>query len=57
MSFAVDFTKSYAKRRQDEPRSHYAERLKFINELRKGNFFTTFPPETSVFLWDHEFVF
>lgn len=34
-SFAVDFSKSYAKRRPDEPRSHYAQRLKFINELRR----------------------
>ena len=34
-SFSVDFSKSYAKRRPDEPRSHYAQRLKFINELRK----------------------
>ena len=35
MSFSVDFTKGYAKRRSDEPRSHYAQRLKFINELRR----------------------
>ena len=35
-SFAVDFSKSYAKRRPDEPRTHYAQRLKFINELRRG---------------------
>ena len=36
MSFSVDFSKIYAKRRPDEPRSHYAQRLKFINELRKN---------------------
>ena len=35
-SFAVDFSKDYAKRRPDEPRSHYAQRLKFINELRRN---------------------
>ncbi|CAJ1425978.1 unnamed protein product [Effrenium voratum] len=31
--FSVDFTKSYARRR---PRSHYSQRLKFINTLIKG---------------------
>jgi adenosylmethionine-8-amino-7-oxononanoate aminotransferase len=35
-SFSVDFNKNYAKRRPDEPRSHYAQRLKFINELRRN---------------------
>lgn len=35
-SFSVDFTKSYARRRPDEPRSHYSARLKFINALIKG---------------------
>mmetsp|Transcript_234 Transcript_234/g.235 ORF Transcript_234/g.235 Transcript_234/m.235 type:complete len:82 (+) Transcript_234:105-350(+) len=34
--FSVDFTKSYARRRPDEPRSHYSSRLKFINALLKG---------------------
>mmetsp|Transcript_16573 Transcript_16573/g.29453 ORF Transcript_16573/g.29453 Transcript_16573/m.29453 type:complete len:82 (-) Transcript_16573:132-377(-) len=34
--FSVDFTKSYARRRPDEPRSHYSSRLKFINALIKG---------------------
>mmetsp|Transcript_79826 Transcript_79826/g.158135 ORF Transcript_79826/g.158135 Transcript_79826/m.158135 type:complete len:105 (+) Transcript_79826:48-362(+) len=34
--FAVDFTKSYARRRPDEPRSHYSSRLKFINAMIKG---------------------
>mmetsp|Transcript_29983 Transcript_29983/g.82268 ORF Transcript_29983/g.82268 Transcript_29983/m.82268 type:complete len:82 (-) Transcript_29983:118-363(-) len=34
--FAVDFTKSYARRRPDEPKSHYSSRLKFINSLIKG---------------------
>jgi len=34
--FAVDFTKSYARRRPDEPRSHYSSRLKFIHALIKG---------------------
>ncbi|KAF4731304.1 hypothetical protein FOZ63_012029 [Perkinsus olseni] len=32
----VDYSKPYAKRRPDEPRSHYAQRLKFINELIRG---------------------
>mmetsp|Transcript_17109 Transcript_17109/g.14263 ORF Transcript_17109/g.14263 Transcript_17109/m.14263 type:complete len:121 (+) Transcript_17109:29-391(+) len=32
----VDYSKPYAKRRPDEPRSHYAQRLKFINELIQG---------------------
>lgn len=31
--FAVDLSRSYAKRRPDEPRSHYAQRLQFINAL------------------------
>ncbi len=35
--FAVDLTRSYAKRRQDEPRSHYAQRLQFINALVAEN--------------------
>mmetsp|Transcript_117222 Transcript_117222/g.250497 ORF Transcript_117222/g.250497 Transcript_117222/m.250497 type:complete len:82 (+) Transcript_117222:78-323(+) len=35
-AFSVDFTKSYARRRPDEPRSHYSSRLKFINALIKG---------------------
>ncbi|CAE7611925.1 unnamed protein product [Symbiodinium sp. CCMP2456] len=34
--FSVDFTKSYARRRPEEPRSHYSQRLKFINTLIKG---------------------
>merc|ERR1712113_802257 len=34
--FAVDFTKSYARRRPDEPRSHHSSRLKFINAMIKG---------------------
>mmetsp|Transcript_364 Transcript_364/g.275 ORF Transcript_364/g.275 Transcript_364/m.275 type:complete len:82 (+) Transcript_364:102-347(+) len=34
--FSVDFTKSYARRRPDEPRSHYSSRLKFINAMIKG---------------------
>merc|ERR1712126_258829 len=34
--FSVDFTKSYARRRPDEPRSHYSSRLKFINAMLKG---------------------
>merc|ERR1712190_571728 len=34
--FSVDFTKGYARRRPDEPRSHYSSRLKFINSLIKG---------------------
>mmetsp|Transcript_69393 Transcript_69393/g.129601 ORF Transcript_69393/g.129601 Transcript_69393/m.129601 type:complete len:83 (+) Transcript_69393:76-324(+) len=34
--FAVDFTKSYARRRPEEPRSHYSSRLKFINAVIKG---------------------
>ena len=36
-SFAVDLTRSYAKRRHDEPRSHYAQRLQFINALVADN--------------------
>lgn len=36
-SFAVDLSRSYAKRRQDEPRSHYAQRLQFINSLVADN--------------------
>ena len=32
-SFAVDLSRPYAKRRSDEPRSHYAQRLQFINSL------------------------
>jgi len=32
----VDFTKSYARRRPDEPRSHYSARLKFIDAMVKG---------------------
>lgn len=36
-SFAVDLSRSYAKRRQDEPRSHYAQRLQFINALVADN--------------------
>jgi hypothetical protein len=36
-SFAVDLTRSYAKRRADEPRSHYAQRLQFINALIADN--------------------
>ena len=35
--FAVDLTRSYAKRRPDEPRSHYAQRLQFINALVADN--------------------
>lgn len=35
--FNVDFTREYAKRRPDEARSHYSQRLKFINELIKHN--------------------
>mmetsp|Transcript_20998 Transcript_20998/g.55997 ORF Transcript_20998/g.55997 Transcript_20998/m.55997 type:complete len:82 (+) Transcript_20998:58-303(+) len=34
--FCVDFTKSYARRRPDEPRSHYSARLKFIDSMVKG---------------------
>lgn len=36
-TFAVDLSRSYAKRRQDEPRSHYAQRLQFINALVADN--------------------
>jgi hypothetical protein len=36
-AFAVDLTRSYAKRRPDEPRSHYAQRLQFINALVADN--------------------
>lgn len=36
-SFAVDLSRSYAKRRPDEPRSHYAQRLQFINSLVSDN--------------------
>lgn len=36
-TFAVDLGRSYAKRRQDEPRSHYAQRLQFINALVADN--------------------
>jgi hypothetical protein len=32
-TFAVDLSKPYAKRRSDEPRSHYAQRLQFVNAL------------------------
>jgi len=35
--FAVDLSRSYAKRRPDEPRSHYAQRLQFINALVADN--------------------
>ena len=35
--FSVDLTKSYAKRRPDEPRSHYAQRLQFVNALISDN--------------------
>jgi hypothetical protein len=35
--FAVDLKRSYAKRRSDEPRSHYAQRLQFINALVSDN--------------------
>lgn len=35
--FAVDLKRSYAKRRPDEPRSHYAQRLQFINALVADN--------------------
>mmetsp|Transcript_34786 Transcript_34786/g.52381 ORF Transcript_34786/g.52381 Transcript_34786/m.52381 type:complete len:86 (-) Transcript_34786:271-528(-) len=35
-AWAVDFTKSYARRRPDEPKSHYSARLHFINALMKG---------------------
>lgn len=35
--FAVDLSRSYARRRQDEPRSHYAQRLQFINALIADN--------------------
>ena len=36
-TFAVDLSRSYAKRRPDEPRSHYAQRLQFINALVADN--------------------
>jgi hypothetical protein len=36
-SFAVDLSRSYAKRRPDEPRSHYAQRLQFVNALVAEN--------------------
>lgn len=31
-----DFTKSYARRRPDEPKSHYNARVKFIQALLKA---------------------
>ncbi len=31
-----DFQKSYARRRPDEPKSHYAARIKFIQALLKA---------------------
>ena len=36
-SFAVDLSRPYAKRCSDEPRSHYAQRLQFINALVSAN--------------------
>ena len=36
-SFAVDLSRPYAKRCHDEPRSHYAQRLQFINALVADN--------------------
>lgn len=35
--YSVDLSRSYAKRRPDEPRSHYAQRLQFINALVADN--------------------
>ena len=36
-AFAVDLSRPYAKRCSDEPRSHYAQRLQFINALVADN--------------------
>ena len=36
VSGKFDFTKSYARRRPDEPKSHYNARVKFIQALLKA---------------------